>query len=254
MSNKWWHPSPGPSPEPQTPRPATSALSLSSHDLVTIVLSLLRSGLRKKPSWPFRMERFCRSRGLFSISLMVLVLMQLHSTTWSSTLTSSVDSVGDFSFFMNNVRKHNQEAMNMVNRLICSSEGCKRQHTNYALTHVPAFLFSHYLRFFVGNFVNEKDGVSVERRQLPSGSFVDPVDQAKGCKHACVRSSGVLNAPASSVFNLFIDNDRVAEYNEHCAEVRDIMDIEKRGITIMNPSSLINYVRYIECNKHTFFS
>jgi hypothetical protein len=77
--------------------------------------------------------------------------------------------------------------------------------------------------------VNEKDGVSVERRALSSGSFVDPVDREKGSKHACVRSKGVLHAPAQSVFDLFIDNDRVDEYNEHCVEVRDVMDVTKQA-------------------------
>lgn len=33
-------------------------------------------------------------------------------------------------------------------------------------------------------------GVSVERRSLPAGTFVDATDAAKGSKHACVRSSG----------------------------------------------------------------
>lgn len=33
-------------------------------------------------------------------------------------------------------------------------------------------------------------GVSVQRRSLPAGSFVDSSDAEKGSKHACVKSSG----------------------------------------------------------------
>ena len=114
------------------------------------------------------------------------------------------DSTGDVDLFMKNIDAHNEEAMSILSGLLSSKDGWK--------------------------FVNEKDGVSVERRQLPSGSFVDRVDRIKGGKHACVRSSGILKAPALEVFNLFIDNDRVSEYNEHCTKVRDVIDVTKQGI------------------------
>ena len=52
--------------------------------------------------------------------------------------------------------------------------------------------------------------------------FYTPIDASKGSKHACVKASAIIDAPPEAVFNLFIDNSRVTEYNDHCIEVRDI--------------------------------
>jgi hypothetical protein len=71
-------------------------------------------------------------------------------------------------------------------------------------------------------FVGEKDGVYVERCTLPAGSFVSATDAARGSKHACIKSSGVVDAPPEKIYQLFLDNSRVKEYNEHCKEVRDV--------------------------------
>eukprot|EP01038_Epipyxis_sp_PR26KG_P007752 gene7752-10530_t len=72
-------------------------------------------------------------------------------------------------------------------------------------------------------FVTNRDGVVVERRYMSSGSFVSPEDAAKGSKHACVKSSGIINAPPEAVFKLFLDNTRVREYNEHCINIKDVL-------------------------------
>ena len=143
----------------------------------------------------------------FFISLVLCLCLTCHGgkSKKSPTISSKIeDTTGDVDLFMNSIDVHNEEAMSILTGLLSSEDGWK--------------------------FVNEKDGVSVERRQLPSGSFVDKIDRIKGGKHACVRSSGVLKAPASDVFNLFIDNGRVSEYNEHCAKVHDVIDVTKQGI------------------------
>ena len=143
---------------------------------------------------------------LFLSLCMVIVCHGGRSNTPGKTMvvTKVEDLTGDMDLFMKNIDAHNEEAMSILSGLLSSKDGWK--------------------------FVNEKDGVSVERRQLPSGSFVDKVDRMKGGKHACVRSTGILNAPATEVFNLFIDNDRVSEYNEHCVKVHDVADVTKQGI------------------------
>jgi hypothetical protein len=64
--------------------------------------------------------------------------------------------------------------------------------------------------------------VAVEKMLLPAGSFVNSVDAAKGSKHACIKSSGIIDASAEDIFNLFVDNARVKEYNEHCVDVKDV--------------------------------
>jgi hypothetical protein len=40
-------------------------------------------------------------------------------------------------------------------------------------------------------FVSILIGVSVERRNMPPGTFVDSSDAAKGSKHACVKATGI---------------------------------------------------------------
>ena len=42
---------------------------------------------------------------------------------------------------------------------------------------------------------------------------MNKIDSSKGAKHACVKSSGIINAPAEKVFKLFADNSRVKGYN-----------------------------------------
>ena len=113
------------------------------------------------------------------------------------TESSSYES----SDFLKNIEEDNQEAMSMLTSLLHNRDGWK--------------------------FVNEKDGVTVERRHVSPGSYVDTIDRSKGDKHACVRSKGIINCSAEDVFKLFIDNSRVSEYNEHCAELRDVMEVSK---------------------------
>lgn len=70
--------------------------------------------------------------------------------------------------------------------------------------------------------VTTADGVTVQKRKMPTGSYVKEEDAAAGKKHAGVKSTGIIKAPIETVFELFIDNDRVREYNEHIVKVRNV--------------------------------
>jgi hypothetical protein len=71
-------------------------------------------------------------------------------------------------------------------------------------------------------FVAERQGIQVFKRFIRAGPFVKKSDLLKGQKHACVKSVGILNANADKIFELFLTNDRVHEYNDHCVEVQDL--------------------------------
>ena len=75
-------------------------------------------------------------------------------------------------------------------------------------------------------------GVVVEKMFLPAGPFVDKEDALKGSKHACVKSSGIINASPSSVYKLFLDNSRVKEYNEHVVELKDVRYYHDKSIKV----------------------
>lgn len=70
--------------------------------------------------------------------------------------------------------------------------------------------------------VTTKSGVTVERRKMPTGSYTIASDAAAGAKHAGVKTTGVIKAPPEKIFKLFINNDRVREYNEHIVQVVDV--------------------------------
>ena len=76
-------------------------------------------------------------------------------------------------------------------------------------------------------FVNEKDGVFVEKRFHKAGPFVSKEDASKGSKHAIVKSVGIIDATPQSVFELFEDNSRVTEYNEHVVYIKDVLYLSK---------------------------
>jgi hypothetical protein len=100
-----------------------------------------------------------------------------------------------------NVQSQNEEAMSMLSELLQDKDGWQ--------------------------LVGKKDGVTVERRYLDPGSYVAESDRVKSGKHACVRSKGTINAPAQAVFDLFVDNTRVSEYNEHCSELKDVAEVHR---------------------------
>jgi hypothetical protein len=70
--------------------------------------------------------------------------------------------------------------------------------------------------------VTTSGGVTVERRKMPTGSFTIQSDAAAGAKHAGVKTTGVIKASPADIFSLFINNDRVGEYNEHIVKINDV--------------------------------
>lgn len=79
-------------------------------------------------------------------------------------------------------------------------------------------------------FVNKKEGVEVWKQFFQeSPSYLAAGDIIAGKKHAVVKSMGIINASPEDVFNLFLDNTRVREYNDHCVQVRDIEIIPQSG-------------------------
>lgn len=105
--------------------------------------------------------------------------------------------------FFGRLEKDNAAAFDMLSRLMTAKDGWTKVATN--------------------------QGVTVERRSLAPGSFVDPDDAAKAGKHACVKSTGLMNCDAESVFKMFMDRDRVREYNEHVSELRDVHYFPKKS-------------------------
>ena len=86
----------------------------------------------------------------------------------------------DDSHFLSNVEKDNKDALYTLFCLVNSTDGWYN--------------------------IGTKKGVTVERRYLtPSGSFVSNEDASKGSKHACVKSTAILDVSPDHVFNMFID-------------------------------------------------
>ncbi len=103
--------------------------------------------------------------------------------------------------FIENLEAHNEEAYELVMALQ-RSEGNGWKHV-----------------------VTTPNGVTVEKRQMPTGSFTIDSDAAAGKKHAGVKTTGTIKAPPEEVFNLFINNDRVNEYNEHIVKIEDVENV-----------------------------
>jgi len=70
--------------------------------------------------------------------------------------------------------------------------------------------------------VSAEPDVQVWRKYLSPDAKIagKRVDQA--AKFACVKAQAVIDAPLESVYELFLDNKRVHEYNEYCKDVRDL--------------------------------
>ena len=114
--------------------------------------------------------------------------------------------------FFNNLEKYNKAALGDLNKLLIKDD-------NWHL-------------------VAEKDGVIVERRYLHAGIFVDKDDAEKGTKHACIKSSAIIDAKPSDVFDLFVDSSRINEFNEHVITNKDVYFFRKKS---KNEWSKISY-------------
>lgn len=47
----------------------------------------------------------------------------------------------------------------------------------------------------------------------------EAADDVAAAKFSCVKATAILHARPEDVFQLFLDNSRVGEYNEHCRKV-----------------------------------
>eukprot|EP00903_Cladosiphon_okamuranus_P007169 g6961.t1 len=80
-------------------------------------------------------------------------------------------------------------------------------------------------------YVTTKSDVVVVRKFMPpppkasSGGGV--VDEGAAAKFACVKAMGTLDADAGELYKLFLDNERVHEYNDNCKEVRDLEQLSR---------------------------
>lgn len=99
--------------------------------------------------------------------------------------------------YFNRVEQHNKEALELLNSINYNQEDWTD--------------------------VSNKNGVHVQRRYLKAGSFVSKADAMAGQKHACIKATGIIkNISPDTLFQLFLDNSRVSEYNEHCIHVKDV--------------------------------
>lgn len=68
--------------------------------------------------------------------------------------------------------------------------------------------------------------ITVWKKNLPPGTHGDLNDAANDVaaeKFACIKASAVVCASPREVYKLFLDNERVNEYNEHCHQVGSLI-------------------------------
>lgn len=75
--------------------------------------------------------------------------------------------------------------------------------------------------------VRRLDSIRISRKKLPAGVTFGGGDAKRGEKFYVVKVTATIDAPAEKLFNLFLDNSRVPEYNEHCRQLRDLEQIGK---------------------------
>mmetsp|Transcript_13522 Transcript_13522/g.27626 ORF Transcript_13522/g.27626 Transcript_13522/m.27626 type:complete len:297 (+) Transcript_13522:1251-2141(+) len=66
--------------------------------------------------------------------------------------------------------------------------------------------------------------IQVWRKTLPPGTHgaSDAANDVAAEKFACIKATAVVQASPQDVYNLFLDNARVNEYNEHCHKLEDV--------------------------------
>ena len=79
---------------------------------------------------------------------------------------------------------------------------------------------------FVSEDTSGHDPITVYKKTVPPGTHVQSAsgeaDEAAAEKHACIKVTALLNAAPHDLYQLFLDNSRVSEYNEHCALLEDV--------------------------------
>ena len=131
-------------------------------------------------------------------------IISKNSKIYDDNKNYSSDNADDR--FISNIDKHNKEALRTLLDLI---------HSNN---------YDDWM------FIIKNQGVTVERRYLtPSGSFVSNADASKGSKHACVKSTAILDVSPDHVFNLLADSKRAREYNDHIKTNRDVIHLPRQN-------------------------
>ena len=79
---------------------------------------------------------------------------------------------------------------------------------------------------FVSEDTSGHNPITVYKKTVPPGTHVQSAsgeaDEAAAEKHACIKVTALLNAAPHDLYQLFLDNSRVSEYNEHCALLEDV--------------------------------
>eukprot|EP00960_Hanusia_phi_P044630 756748-Hanusia_phi.AAC.2 len=84
--------------------------------------------------------------------------------------------------------------------------------------------------------VSADAGINIWRKYLPADMVVAGKKIDKASKFACVKAQAVIDAPLEKVYDLFVDNSRVREYNEYCKEVRDLEWLDENTKVHQSPS------------------
>ena len=148
-------------------------------------------------------SRMPPSAWIVLISFMSILVPQIHCKTCAEDVS-----------FEENLASHNQIAYHSILQL---------HRSNDQWWGIPFMLWTDCYVWMLRTFVNSKDEVTVHKKYLQdSPTYLQPQDVKAGKKHAIVKSSGIIAASPKTVFDLFLNNRRVKEYNEHCEIVRDV--------------------------------
>lgn len=77
--------------------------------------------------------------------------------------------------------------------------------------------------------VDGEHPATVWKKTIQPGTYIpsDAADDGKAAKFSCIKATAIIEAPPQEVYKLFLDNVRVHEYNEHCAELEDVEHLSK---------------------------
>jgi len=137
-----------------------------------------------------------------------------------------IDYITQLSRSSCNVNNINNNKLKNRHEIISENDGNDNFLSNIDKDNIDALHKLYYLLNSNDGWYNigTKKGVKVERRYLiPSGSFISNVDVSKGSKHACIKSTAILDISPDHVFNLLADSKRAREYNDHININRDVI-------------------------------
>mmetsp|Transcript_14823 Transcript_14823/g.34797 ORF Transcript_14823/g.34797 Transcript_14823/m.34797 type:complete len:510 (+) Transcript_14823:186-1715(+) len=70
--------------------------------------------------------------------------------------------------------------------------------------------------------VSDEGGLTIWRKYFPKDMPIAGRKIGSAAKFACVKAQATIDAPLEKVYELFLDNSRVQEYNEYCKGVQDL--------------------------------